>query len=113
MPVEWGSRVCVVLPVTAENYDPGRAPGHPKWILAPIEMAWIGKSVGAICEQIKDPARNGGKSLEQIVDHMAHDTLVGWGWHPGVGRTPAPGTQEEFGALIKAWVESGAHCPKG
>jgi hypothetical protein len=75
-------------------------------------MAWIGQPLGAICEQIKDPKRNGGKSLEQIVEHMAHDSLVGWGWRPGVGREPAPGTQEEFGALIKAWVDAGAHCPK-
>jgi hypothetical protein len=94
------------------NYDPGRIPGHERWLLAPIEMAWIGQPLGAICEQIKDPKRNGGKSLEQIVEHMAHDSLVGWGWRPGVGREPAPGTQEEFGALIKAWVDAGAHCPK-
>jgi hypothetical protein len=95
------------------NFDPGRIPGNPKWILAPIEMAWIGRSLGQICEQIKDPKRNGGKTLAQIVEHMAHDELVGWGWHPDVGRKPAPGTQEQFGALIKAWADSGAACPKG
>ena len=95
----------------AANFDPGRIPGNPKWMLAPASMAWVGKSLGQICTQIKDPARNGGRSLDQIVEHMAHDELVGWGWHPGVGRTPAPGTQQEFGALIKAWTESGAYCP--
>ncbi|HEX9869520.1 MAG TPA: Isoquinoline 1-oxidoreductase subunit, partial [Candidatus Tectomicrobia bacterium] len=26
-------------------------------------------------------------------------------------REPAPGTQEAFGALIKAWDETGAVCP--
>ena len=31
-------------------------PGHPRWMVAPIEMAWEGKSVGEICRQIKDPA---------------------------------------------------------
>ena len=97
----------------AANFDPGKIPGNPKWMLAPASMAWVGKSLGHICAQIKDPARNGGKTMEQLVEHMAHDELVGWGWHPGVGRTPAPGTQEEFGALIKAWAESGAYCPKG
>jgi len=90
------------------NFDPGRIPGHPQWQLAPIEMAWQGKSLGALCEQIKDPARNGGKTMDQIVEHMAHDELVGWGWHPDVGRRPAPGTQEQFGALIKAWAATGA-----
>ena len=89
-----------------------RVPGNPTWFLAPKEMAWIGKSLGQICEQIKDRRRNGDKSLEQIVEHMAQDELVGWGWHPGLGRTAVPGTQKEFGALIKAWAENGAHCPK-
>jgi hypothetical protein len=93
------------------NFDPGRVPGHPTWHIAPIEMAWDGKSLREICEQIKDPERNGGKSMEQLVEYMAEDTLVGWGWAPGVGREPAPGTQKEFGELIRAWAESGAACP--
>lgn len=74
-------------------------------------MAWEGKSLGEICEQIKDPKRNDGKTMEQLVHRMAEDSLVGWGWNPGAGREPAPGTQEEFGALVAAWVESGAACP--
>lgn len=74
-------------------------------------MAWAGKSLGEICEQIKDSKRNGGKSIDEIVTHMAEDTLVGWAWAPGVGRTPAPGTQQQFGDLIKAWSASGAACP--
>jgi hypothetical protein len=86
-------------------------PGHPAWHLAPKEQAWVGKSLGAICEQIKDPARNGGRSMADLVEHMAHDTLVGWGWNPGAGREPVPGTQAEFGALVTAWSEAGAHCP--
>lgn len=88
-------------------------PGDPNWHLAPLAMAWVGKSLAAICEQLKDPARNGGKSLEAIVEHMAGDHLVGWGWHPGKGREPAPGTQQQFGDLAKAWLATGAHCPAG
>jgi hypothetical protein len=42
---------------------------------------------------------------------MSGDSLVGWAWPPGKGRTPAPGTQAEFGALMRAWADSGAHCP--
>jgi len=94
-----------------ENYDPAGVPGHPLWHLAPIEMAWQGKSLGYICEQIKDPKRNGGKSMNELVEHMAHDTLVGYGWHPGRGREPVPGTQKVFEELIAAWVETGAVCP--
>jgi len=87
-------------------------PGDPKWALAPAEMAWQGKSLGAICGQIKNPATNGGRSLTEIHHHMAEDHLVGWGWNPGAGRVPAPGTQAQFGELIKAWIDTGAKCPK-
>lgn len=95
------------------NFDAAGVPGNPKWSLAPAEMAWQGKSLAQICEQIKDPARNGGKDMAALVDHMANDGLVGWGWNPGKGRTPAPGTQKEFGELFKAWADAGAACPKG
>jgi hypothetical protein len=74
-------------------------------------LAWVGKSLGEICVQIKDKERNGGMSMEELIHHMAEDDLVGWGWNPGAGRQPAPGTQKEFGAVIKAWVDNGAACP--
>ena len=86
-------------------------PGDPAWHLAPIEMAWEGKSLGFICEQIKDPARNGGKTMDELVEHMAHDSLVGWGWQPGAGREPVPGSQQVFGELIRRWAQDGAACP--
>jgi len=95
----------------AVNFEPAGVPGNPKWHMAPIEMAWQTKSLGTICEQIKDPARNGQRSLAQLHDHMAHDDLVGWAWHPGGTRTPAPGTQDRFGKLIDAWIKTGAACP--
>jgi hypothetical protein len=94
------------------NLELARVPGAEKWALAPIEMAWVGRTPHAICEQVKDPARNGGKTLARIVEHSAHDPLVAWGWAPGAGRTPAPGTQERFGALMGAWAETGAECPR-
>jgi hypothetical protein len=94
------------------NFDPAGVPGHPHWHLAPREMAWQGKTVGEICAQIKDPTRNGGRSLQEILTHMASDTLVGWAWAPGFGREPAPGTQQELGALIEAWLNTGAVCPR-
>lgn len=86
-------------------------PGHAPWMLAPASMAWQGKSLQEICVQVKDTARNGGRSLEQIHEHMAEDALVGWAWHPGEGRTPAPGTQHQLGELLQAWIDTGAACP--
>lgn len=93
------------------NVPLARVPGAPGWHLAPKTMAWVGKSAAEICAQIKDPARNGHKTLANIVDHSAHDKLVAWGWSPGADRKPAPGTQAIFGALVAAWVETGAECP--
>jgi hypothetical protein len=87
-------------------------PGHSHWGVAPASMAWQGKSLGEICLQLKDGARNGGRSLAKIHEHMATDSLVAWAWHPGEGRSPAPGTQVQFGAIIAAWISTGAHCPQ-
>lgn len=95
----------------AENFEPSGVPGHPKWHVAPIEMAWQGRTLGQICEQIKDPKRNGGLDFKALHHHMAEDTLVGWAWNPGGTRQPAPGTQALFGELIQAWIDSGAECP--
>jgi hypothetical protein len=86
-------------------------PGHARWGLAPVEMAWEGKSMGEICRQIKDPRRNGGRDLALLHEHLAHDDLVAWAWKPGPGRDPAPGTQEQLGELVRAWIDSGAECP--
>jgi len=94
-----------------KNQELARVPGAPHWALAPIEMAWVGKSPREVCEQMKDPRRNGGKSLAAIVEHNTHDELVAWGWHPGADREPAPGTQAAFGAIVAAWAETGAECP--
>jgi hypothetical protein len=101
---------CATCHQTA-NFDAGHVPGNPKWRLAPAEMAWQKRTLAQICEQVKDPARNGSHSLPEIVDHMAKDELVGWAWKPGTGREPAPGTQATFGALVKAWADAGAACP--
>jgi hypothetical protein len=86
-------------------------PGHPRWQLAPPEMTWQERTPHEICEQIKDPSRNGGRTLAALGEHMAKDDLVGWAWAPGIGRRPAPGSQQRFGALIAAWIETGAVCP--
>jgi hypothetical protein len=87
-------------------------PGQPRWGVAPLSMAWEGKSLGEICRQLKDTARNGGRDLALLQEHVARDDLVAWGWTPGPGREPAPGTQEAAGQLVQAWIDSGAECPQ-
>jgi hypothetical protein len=86
-------------------------PGHPRWHLAPASMDWAGRPLAYICAQIKDPERNGGLTLDELVDHLREDALVGWAWRPGAGRERAPGSQERFGELARAWVDAGAGCP--
>ena len=93
------------------NVELARVPGAPNWSLAPASMAWLDRTPSQICAQIKDPARNGGRSLAKIRDHIAHDALVGWAWSPGSGRTPAPGSQAGLGELVTAWIDTGAECP--
>jgi len=93
------------------NFDPAGVPGNPIWHLAPLEMAWEGKTLAQICAQIKDPARNGNRSLEALIGHIGEEPLVSWAWAPGYGRQPAPGTQKQAEKLVAAWVKTGAACP--
>lgn len=86
-------------------------PGAPNWHLAPVEMAWFAKSSADICAQIKDPARNGGRSLDEVATHVRDDELVGWGWKPGPGREPAPGSADETYKALQEWEANGAPCP--
>lgn len=87
----------------------GSVPGAPGWQFA--ALPWQGKSVKEICEQFKDPSANGGFSLEDIYERNNSDPVTGWAWAPGDGRTPAPGSQAEFGKQTRAWIDNGAHCP--
>ncbi|CTQ48501.1 hypothetical protein [Jannaschia donghaensis] len=89
----------------------GSAPGAEGWALPPVEMQWAARTPAQICEQLKDPDRNGGRTLAEVADHVGHDPLVLWGWTPGPGLEPAPGTPEETVAAILAWADAGAPCP--
>ena len=89
-------------------------PGNPKWSLPTpeLKMVFVGRSPAQLCRQIKDPKQNGNRSLSALYDHIAHDDLVGWAWHPGDGRTLPPLTRAETAAQLKIWIDSGASCPQ-
>jgi len=96
------------------NLDaPHLPPGAPNWHLPPrdMPMIWQGLTDRGICEQLKDPGRNGHRSMEQIVEHFTTDKLVAWGWNPGPGRAAVPMSREEFAAKVKEWASKGAACP--
>jgi len=88
-------------------------PGAPNWHLPPADMPmiWQDLSDREICEQLKDPNRNGHRTLAQIEEHMTTDKLVAWGWDPGVGREPVPMPKDEFASKVKTWISGGAACP--
>jgi hypothetical protein len=56
-------------------------------------------------------AKNVAWAAQSQVAHWMTVLAVGWAWAPGFGRSPAPGTQKEAGALVEAWVKTGAACP--
>jgi hypothetical protein len=87
-------------------------PGAPDWGLPSptMPMVWEGLTDHQLCELLKDPARNGHRTMAQIVAHM-HTPLVAWGWNPGEGRTPIPMSHEVFLNLVVQWAEKGAACP--
>jgi hypothetical protein len=95
----------------AGNFNPARIPGTDHWALAPASTALEGRTIGQVCEQMKDRARNGNRDMAAILHHVATDSLVLWAWAPGEGRAPAPGTHGEFAGLLNAWAAAGAHCP--
>ena len=89
----------------------GNLPGAPHWSLAPPSMSWEGLSEGQLCRRLVDPQRNGRRSVEMLLQHMASDPLVGWGWAPGGQRQPVEMPKEEFLRALQAWSAAGARCP--
>jgi cytochrome c5 len=89
-------------------------PGNPNWHLPIKDMPLVfqGKNPRELADQLKDPKRNGGKTLEQLVEHVTNDKLVLWGWEPGDGRTKPPLSHEEFVKKFREWVEKGAASPE-
>jgi hypothetical protein len=102
---------CTACHFETNSSAPHGPPGAENWHLAPVEMVWFGKSSAEICTQIKDFERNGGRTLKEVAMHVRDDELVGWGWDPGPGRQPAPGSAEETSRAIQRWAAAGAPCP--
>jgi cytochrome c5 len=98
----------------AEN-TPGlhQPPGNPNWHLPPEDMKMVfqGKSPRELAATLLDPKLNGGKSKEQLIEHVTFDKLVVGCWNPGEGRTLPPLPHDEFAKQVKLWIETGAYLP--
>lgn len=95
------------------NTGGGFVPGAAGWALAPVSMIWEGRTPAQICEEIKDPARNGGRRTgAEVIEHMKTDPMVLWAWSPGTGRTTPPLSHQKFVEVLEAWVRAGMPCPR-
>ncbi|KGF70571.1 hypothetical protein LL06_04185 [Hoeflea sp. BAL378] len=82
------------------------------WMLAPVETEWFGKSSVEICNQIKDPARNGERTIEEVAEHVGEGAFQTWAWNPGGGREPAPHSKTQAIDALLTWAAAGAPCPE-
>ncbi|MEL6338842.1 MAG: hypothetical protein AAFP04_03805 [Myxococcota bacterium] len=91
----------------------GGPPGAPSWHLPPAQtpMVFQGRSDRALCQQLRDPSRNGGKDLAGLLKHVVEDPLVRWGWSPGGSRQPPPISHREFVQAFSDWIDNDAPCP--
>jgi hypothetical protein len=95
------------------EYGHRAPPGAPNWHLPPENMKMVFKDLTApeLCRVLKDPKRNGGKTPAQLVEHVAKDHLVLWGWEPGGDRAPVSVPHAQFVGAFKQWVAGGMPCP--
>ncbi len=101
---------CASCHRAANNVASG-LPGAPNWQLAPVALAWAGKSTAQLCRDLKNPAVNGNRPLRTLVSFMTHDPLALWAWSPGLNRSAIVMPHSDFVGLLNLWVESGAPCP--
>ena len=74
-------------------------------------MVFINLPSAGLCRVLKDPKRNGGKTPEQLIKHVADDKLVIWGWEPAGQRAPVSVPHAQFVGAFKDWVSGGMPCP--
>ncbi|SHJ06169.1 hypothetical protein [Wenxinia saemankumensis] len=93
------------------------APPHvtTDWRLAPVEMQWHGRTAEEICAQLSDPDTNGGRDWIELAEHLdedgGHGGFIAFGFDPGPGRAPAPGTLQEHIDDMLTWGAAGQPCP--
>lgn len=105
---------------TTKNEDWGNANDIPHasprvamgWQLAPVEADWFGRFTEEICAQLRDPDRNGGRTVIELAEHLKHDLILHWAWSPGGGCEPAPYSLQEHVNDILDWGVAGMPCPQ-
>ncbi|GAB3625417.1 hypothetical protein [Pandoraea terrae] len=96
-------------------------PGGKGWHLAPLSMSWeqrpgVAMTSAQLCFMLKDPARNGKRDLNALLEHNSHEPLVNWAWQPGAHpngepRQPPPMPHDAFVEVFRQWVAKDGPCP--
>ena len=97
---------------TRANTIPHAAPHTGMlWQLAPVAFEWFDRDSAAICAQMRDPARNGGRDGAALVEHILHDAeltgFITWAFAPGGMRDPAPGGLQAHLDDTVVWTAAG------
>lgn len=96
-------------------------PTAPGWNMpSPAKALSRQMSPAELCAAWKDPGKNfresgdrkgEGRTLREMLEHISTDALVRQSWHSG-GRTPPPGSHDDFVKDFAAWIDNGAACPQ-
>ena len=95
-----------------KNQDSMNIPGAKNWHMAPLAMGWTNLSPAALCKALLDPAKNGGRTGDRVIDHMRADALVVWAWTPGSKRKAPDVSHAALMAAAETWIKKGAECPQ-
>lgn len=103
-------RACHIS-AAGDNSVPHAAPQIDEaWRLPPVDLAWRGRSSEQICVQLRDPDTNDGFDMAALVDHVSTSAFVSYGFNPGAGRAPAPGSAAELAQDLQRWAAAGSPC---
>lgn len=80
------------------------------WRLPPVELDWLDETSADLCGALRDPDRNDGFEIADLVAHVQSSPFVAWGFTPGAGRSAPAGNVESLAQDIAAWGEAGAPC---
>lgn len=99
------------ISAAGDNAVPHAAPQIGEaWRLPPVELAWRGKSSAEVCRQLRNPETNDGFDMAELVDHVKTSAFVSYGFNPGAGRAPAPGSVETLAQDLQIWATAGTPC---
>jgi hypothetical protein len=104
---------CSTCHLTKNLAGVGLPPGAPNWTMPPAKtpMVFQGRTPAQLCRDVKDPAKNGNRTLADLLHHVRDDALVKWGWSPGGNRTTPPLAHDAFVSKMQQWIDLGAPCP--